>query len=229
SACGFKESSVTQVKDWCREWGIALLAAKIDCGALALLHGMEAWGMRIVDCELTWVAGSERPLSEPVCGVDLELVQNSEVDGIGELGRTFALDRFHGDYRIGDRGAERLWAESLRNASAGRADQVVVAHDGDAVAGAVTCFVQHYAAQYLDQPVCDLVHVAVAPAWQGKGLATAMLAHALAWADAVTELVQVGTQARNYAANALYGKSGFRLAASQYSVHGYWPVCARGE
>ena len=155
-------------------------------------------------------------------------MQNSEVDGIGELGRTFALDRFHGDYRNGDQGAERLWAASLRNASAGQAEQVVVACDGDWFAGAVTCFVQQHAAQYFDQPVCDLVHVAVALAWQGKVLATAKLAHALAWGDAMTELVRVGTLVRNYAANALYGKSVFRLAASQFSLHGYWPGYARG-
>ena len=44
----------------------------------------------------------------------------------------------------------------------------------------------------------------------------------------MTELVRVGTLVRNYAANALYGKSVFRLAASQFSLHGYWPGYARG-
>lgn len=49
-----------------------------------------------------------------------------------------------------------------------------------------------------------------------------MIEKIVGWASKETEEIQVGTQGRNYAANALYGKMGFALVESQYSLHGHW-------
>ena len=66
------------------------------------------------------------------------------------------------------------------------------------------------------------MHVAVDPVWRGKGVTSAMIEKIVGWASKETEEIQVGTQGRNYAANALYGKMGFALVESQYSLHGHW-------
>jgi GNAT superfamily N-acetyltransferase len=88
--------------------------------------------------------------------------------------------------------------------------------------GVVTYFMDYEAARYLPAPVRDLLHVAVDPAWHGRGIASALVERAMLWASEKTQYIQVGTQTRSYAANALYGKMGFTLADSQYSLHGYW-------
>lgn len=215
---------VQQVREWCREKNIALLVGKVDCGKLAVLHGLEEWGMKIVDCELVWAADLQLPLVVGnIPGVVIENVEKVEVEGVADLGSVFKLDRLHADYRIDDEKASALWGESLKNACRERADQVVVARAKGQLVGVVTCFLARETESYLAGKVCDLVHVAVDPAWRGMGIGKAMIAHAITWARSQAKFVQVGTQARNYAANALYKGMGFDLVHSQYSMHAYWP------
>lgn len=211
-----------EVERWCRERDIALLSCKVATADLPVVHALQAWSMRLVDCEVIWSidTAAVRPEVEP-SGYIIEQVQGQDIDGIGDLGKVFTLDRFHADDRIDDQGADRLWAASLRNACASRADQVIVARAGKRVIGAVTCFIDCDAAYYLSGPVCDFVHVAVDPAWRGRGVGVVMLDRAIAWAGVQTRFAQVGTQVRNYAANGLYRKAGFSLVESQYSLHGH--------
>jgi len=212
------------VQGWCYENNAALLACKVDCGKLAIVHGLEEWGMKIIDCELVWAADPQKPLVAKILpNIAIENRQGEEVEGIADLGRVFKLDRLHADYRIDDAKADALWGESLKNACREGADQVIIARVNGQLIGVVTCFIAWEAAEYLAGPVCDLVHVAVDPAWSGKGVGKAMIARALSWARDEVKFVQVGTQARNYAANALYKGMGFDLVHSQYSMHAYWP------
>ncbi|MGY8825893.1 MAG: GNAT family N-acetyltransferase [Candidatus Latescibacterota bacterium] len=213
-----------KVREWCRYKDITLLSCKIDCGKLLVVHGLEEWGMRVVDCELIWAIDPQQSLATKVIpGVAIENIEREEVEGVADLGRFFKLDRLHADFRIGDAKADALWGESLKNACRERADQVVIATANGQLIGVVTCFLVRETEEYLAGRVCDLVHVVVDPAWRGKGVGKAMITRAVAWARNEAKFVQVGTQARNYAANALYHRMGFDLVHSQYSMHGYWP------
>jgi hypothetical protein len=120
------------VKSWCETQNIDLLACKVSRDRLPLVHGLQAWGMRLVDCELLWVADAGRrpPASPPIAGVAIEYGQGVEIERIGDLAQVFELDRFHADYRIDNTKASALWAQSLYNACSGRADQVVIALGG---------------------------------------------------------------------------------------------------
>lgn len=214
------------VRGWCYDNNAALLTGKVDCGKLAIVHGLEEWGMKIIDCELVWGTDPQKPfvvVAKIPPGIAIENRQGEEVEGVADLGRVFKLDRLHADYRIDDAKADALWGESLTNACREGADQVIIARVNGQLIGVVTCFVVREAAEYLAGPVCDLVHVAVDPAWSGKGVGKAMIARALSWARNEVKFVQVGTQARNYSANALYKGMGFDLVHSQYSMHAHWP------
>lgn len=215
-----------EVVAWCQNANVKLLSCKVDSERLPLVHGLQEWGLKLVDCEMVWALDQRRvrPIIEDIPNIVVENTRGEEIDGIGALGRAFALDRFHSDYRIDAARASALWTESLHNACKERADQVVFARAGRTVIGVVTCFLARETARYLTEPVCDLVHVAVDPDWRGRGVGMAMLERAIAWAGAETEFVQVGTQARNYAASALYRKMGFALVDSQYSMHAHWPL-----
>ncbi len=210
------------VEQWCREQDIGLLSCKMATAELPVVHALQAWSMRLMDCEVIWSidAAAARPEVEP-SGFVIEQVQGRDIDGIGDLGKVFTLDRFHADDRIDDHRADRLWAASLQNACAYRADQVIIARVGKRVIGAVTCFIDRDAAYYLSEPVCEFLHVAVEPVWRGRGVGVVMLDRAIAWAGLRTRYAQVGTQVRNYAANGLYRKAGFSLVGSQYSLHGH--------
>jgi GNAT superfamily N-acetyltransferase len=49
--------------------------------------------------------------------------------------------------------------------------------------GVVTYFMDYEAARYLPAPVRDLLHVAVDPAWHGRGIASALVERAMLWAS----------------------------------------------
>ena len=217
----------SEVIGWCKEQGINFLATKIDSDQIMALHALEDLGMRIVDCELTW-ALDKRMQAWGVKKiklddrVEIELNNNFEVGEVDQLGEAFNTDRFHVDDKIDNVRADSLWTNSLRNACRERADQVVIARCEGKVIGMVTCFIDIEASRYLETPVCDLAHVVVIPEWHSRGIGRSMLEHAVNWAQSQVRFIQIGTQVRNYAANALYGKMGFRLAKSQYSLHAHW-------
>jgi GNAT superfamily N-acetyltransferase len=103
---------------------------------------------------------------------------------------------------------KRLRATWLWNSHRGRAAAVFIGEIEGRPAGYVTCLLH-------DRSRCGEIElVGTLPAFRGRRVASRIIEHALAWFSTQSDRVTVRTQATNFAAAALYEKSGFTLASS---------------
>jgi ribosomal protein S18 acetylase RimI-like enzyme len=105
----------------------------------------------------------------------------------------------------------------LWNSHRGRAAMFLVGVIDGAPAGYVTCLLDAAAERG------EIELVGTLPAYRGRRVASRVLEHALAWFSSRVSLVTVRTQATNYAAAALYEKSGFTLHASDVTFRYKFP------
>ncbi len=127
------------------------------------------------------------------------------------------IDRRFGP--VGGRGWADRKARDVALDCAEQPDGVFVAEAGGAVVGYVTTRLDHFAS------IGRIPNLAVAEAYRGRGVATALIRHALNWMRGRgMALAKIETLEQNERGQSLYPKLGFREVARQ--VHYVMPLTA---
>ena len=140
---------------------------------------------------------------------EVRLATDADVEGI--VGSMLDIpwgSRYEADPAYTPEQVRQLRTRWLWNSHRGRAAAFLVGIMDGRAAGYVTCL--------LDEPARhgEVELVGTLPAFRGRRVASQILAHAVAWFSTRASVVTGRTQATNYAAAALYEKSGFTLYAS---------------
>lgn len=181
--------------------------------APADIRALEKTGFRLVDVRLVFATRQEHfpqdEQSPPYAGASfLPALENH----IPEL-RQIALEgyehtRFLNDPCFEQQRARELYATWIENSVGGYADRVLVATVGERVSGFISLHLPG------ESNYGTIGLVGVAGHARGRGIGLQLVERALAWFQRQdVPAVQVVTQASNRAAQGLYQRAGFRLAA----------------
>lgn len=174
------------------------------------IWALEAAGFELMDVGVTF-AQRVRPGSHQAREYeDLRIAQatDADVDIIARImpeqpwGSRFEADPAYSSARV--REYRSRW---LMNSYRGRAQAFFVGSVDGEPAGYVTCLLDKQGGGSIEL-------VGTLPAFRGRGVASRILEHALAWFSERTTLVTVRTQATNIGAATLYERSGFTLHSS---------------
>jgi ribosomal protein S18 acetylase RimI-like enzyme len=195
-----------------------MLSARINLTDLKTIQALERMGARLTDVLLTYrfdFSTSLPSLHAPKTRITP--VEEGEAEELARIGsEVFAIDRFHGDPSFSTAKSNELYSKWVLNSVNGLADTVLVARDGDRVAGFITCKVEQLGSTY-KFGVIDLV--GVRPSFAGLGVGRELVHSALEWFSGKVPSVYVGTQAANSRAVRLYESSRFRHACSEATLH----------
>jgi ribosomal protein S18 acetylase RimI-like enzyme len=167
-----------------------------------------------IDTLVTSTLGAERPQLDRRADIAIEhheQLHDADVECVAAItARSIVISHLHADPRLPIERTRELYAAWARNDVTGRAQRTIVARANGELVGYIAVIVGAGTA------VIDLV--AVAPAWQGKGVGSAMLASFVDWIGKREVLATVGTQAEN-AALALYARHGFVPTEKHFTYH----------
>ncbi len=201
--------------------GIEHLSVRCDSNDLMLLDALQACGFEPVDAILTFTRSLHNYVPQAL-DERVRLARHDEAEAVGAIARTaFSIDRFHSDPLVSDARANELHYTWGKNSVLGiAADAVVVAVDEfDRPIGFVTCKLNNGTYEGLGKFVGTVVLVATSESARGQGFGRRMTAHALNWfLQNGVDVVEVGTQAVNKPAAALYENSGFQLSDHSISL-----------
>lgn len=204
-----------------QELGIEHLSVRCDADDVHLLDALNACGFESVDAILTFTLSLHKAESAEVAP-NIRLATPEDAEAVGEISRSaFTIDRFHADPMIDNERADELHYQWGKNSVLGKAaDAVVVASDSDdKPIGFVTCKLNFGTYEALGKFVGTIVLVATSEAARGRGLGRQMTAAAVNWfIQRGADIVEVGTQAVNKPAAALYERSGFQLTDNSISL-----------
>lgn len=190
--------------------GPAFVDAKVPTADIRRAHALSGASYRFIDTnvQLDRATGT---LPVPKAHPEIRAAVSEDAEGVQSVaGDSFCFDRFHADPGIPDTVADRIKSAWAGNYFTGtRGNRMIVAADGVSVLGFL---------QIIDRPDVSIIDlIAVAPGAQGRGLATAMIVHAVASGRSVPW--RVGTQIANVPSLRLYERLGFRVSSSQYVFH----------
>lgn len=202
-------------------WAEALAApgfsyAKLPCQAVVAAQRLEDAGFRYVDVGIVLDADRSAVPARATTGVRPATPQDEAA--VAALATSaFRWSRFHLDPAVPNALANRIKGAWAANYFSGRrGDHMVVAEADGSIAGFLQLL---YDSER--RLVIDLI--AVGSAWRGRGLASAMIAHAAAqWAGEAG--LRVGTQLANRDSFALYQRLGFRLSDASLIFHRHHAV-----
>ncbi|UCC95961.1 MAG: GNAT family N-acetyltransferase [Candidatus Omnitrophota bacterium] len=122
------------------------------------------------------------------------------------LGNEFKFSRFHLDKNISQRKADAVWVSYIRNLKLSSKELLFVARYKHTAIGAVV------AKQYVSkkgEKISNLFFVAVKRQYQKKCIGSQLIRYAIEWCTHRSDVITVGTQARNIKALNFYIKNGF--------------------
>lgn len=237
-----RESEPALLLEWDSEfWGLRIGRVAGDLLTAGRSRAIDAWAReREIDCLYFRARADDRSTLEvaPEAGfrlVDVRLELARPVDGVGGAAavrphrssdlpalRTIARTshdntRFFADPRFPDERCRDLYAAWIENSCAGWADEVLVAeHDGRA-AGYLTCNLDG------EGGTVSIGLIGVAADQRERGLGSALLAGALAWAsNRSASVLSVVTQGTNVRAQRLFQRAGFRTAGASLWFHKWY-------
>ena len=146
-----------------------------------------------------------------------ELVRPFKNEDINILSN-MAKNSFLASYRYNDAGFDKnkineLYSEWIINSCNGRADTVLVYDNNGIPEGFIACNLNK------DKGIIDLV--AVSENSRGKGIGLKLVSNSLLWFKEGVNLVEVSTEAMNYASLNIYHKAGFKIIWTGFDLN-YW-------
>ncbi len=198
----------------CATLGVELLYHLGSASDAASLRLAQQLGYRVVDIRQSMEAPVRHDATTP--GGDAVVVRPAREDDVARLGAIAAAShrnsRFFADGRLPSERCEALYRRWIEADVEGRADQVLVAQDGDAVLG--------YVSLSADAGRGRIGLIAVDEAARGSGAGGALVDAAHAWCrDGSLTDIDVVTQGASVAAQRLYQRFGFRTVAVDLWFH----------
>jgi len=187
----------------CQRRGVRHVVRRLPVGTFTETRALTRAGYQLVDVSVLF----ERERDEaPEPDASIRLAGPGDGERLAaQFAEAFSLTRFAVDPFFSKAVAAELHRRWILNSCAGRADAVLVADAGGALAGFVTCRVDP------SSKTGNIELIAVDSAQRGSGTGRKLVAAALDWFQGRTERVQVRTQLNNLIATRLYQASGFRL------------------
>ena len=195
-----------------------MLSARVNLTDLKTIQALEKMGAILTDVLLTYRFDLKNQLrSTHAPRTSISPVREDEAYELAHIGRSiFTVDRFHGDPNLSAAKSSELYGKWVLNSANGLAQAVLVARDGDKIAGFITCKVEQINSVYKFGTI-DLV--GVRPSFAGLGIGRELVQSALKWFTGRVPSVYVGTQAANTRAVRLYEGSKFAYACSEATFH----------
>jgi len=175
------------------------------------------FGMKAKDLDKTGHNSYVKSSGEPVLLRPAEL---ADLDWMRPLAReAHQISHFFNDPSLSPERAQGVFPAWLERCFGGVADAVMVLMVGDVSAGFVTLLVPKKLSEALGVRFGVLDFIAIAPAFQGRGLGAWFAHQAFAWLAERSEILEVRTMANNLAAQNLYTRLGFRAIATDAHFH----------
>ncbi len=197
-----------------REDGYAHVIFRISSAELRSAWAAQRAGMLLVDVALDSTFSFDQVVPANPLGATLRPARGEDVESLCVLAESaFSLSRFAADPFFRAHQVRAFYREWVANLCAGDADVVLVAEDGDAPGGFVSCTMTDGEGR--------IPLIATRADRRRRGVGRALVQAALRWfAGERARLAHVKTQAANYPALALYQSSGFTVSSAEltYSI-----------
>lgn len=203
-----------------REQDIVFLSLRVPTNDIRRVQTLEDDGYRLMDTLVYYYAitgNSEMDMS-PVEGIDVRPAEASDIDQVGAVaGAAFAgyFGHFHADSRLQRSDCDAVyvdWAKGCVRVQSAELP-VLVASDGTELVGFLS-------ARRISDTCADIALNAVTPHMQGRGIYGSLLRVAMKQiAGSGFSEVTISTQINNIATQKAWGKCGFRMHSSYYTLH----------
>lgn len=196
--------------------GPGLWYAKVDVAESAAVARLEERGFRVVDVNVTLRHGGGAAHNES--RGDVGPATPDEHERLVEIaGRCFRYSRFHLDPEIPNELADRVKREWVRSyVQRRRGIELLAARDADRPVGFLAVL-QNGPARVIDL-------VGVDPAYQGRGVGSALVSAFLRRHGPEADELLVGTQIANVPSLRLYAGKGFVVERAAYVLHRHGAV-----
>lgn len=175
------------------------------------IWGLERAGFELMDVGVTFARALRGAIAPPEPEGDFVVRASTRAD-LEQIAGTMVhlpwASRYEADSAYDPADVRELRRRWLWNSHNGRADAMLVGILEGRPAGYVTCRFDRQTGHG------EIELVGTLPEFRGRHVASRIIAHAVAWFSTRATLVTVRTQATNYAAAALYERTGFTLQAS---------------
>jgi dTDP-4-amino-4,6-dideoxy-D-galactose acyltransferase len=209
------EASADQIDAWCGEQDVRCLYFLCDAAQFAITSTAEQHGFHFVDLRMTLDMSLDVPANVPVASANIRPANTQDIATLQRIaGEVHRDTRFSYDPNFPDDLVSALYQTWIKVDIEGKAEQVLVAEEEGVPVGYVTC--------HLDPDIQNgrIGLVGVDNRVQGKGLGRALILNALEWfRSQQMRTVSVVTQGRNYAAQRLYQRCGFRTQSIKLWYH----------
>lgn len=205
----------------CKVRNIKYLFHRLDADDLLTLEILENAEFQLQDVivNFSFNLGASRISPSRYTPIVVNPYRTKDLSSLREIaGTSFIYDRFHSDPRINKERASQLHAAWISNACRGLADVVLVAKLNKKVVGFVSCKIDKLTKKYLPVNFGTIDLIAVDKDVRGEGIGEALLRKAMDWFSGKVDMIEVGTQVRNYPALRLYQKLGFRIVSANFSL-----------
>lgn len=177
------------------------------------LTWLSKWGWQLVDTNVQMEKMTSRLYQNQPAETMFRLARQQDEDQVAGIARSsFVCSRWHRDSKINNELADKIKEEWARNYWRGRRGQYMVVAE---VEGRVVGFNQLIKR---DNGVLAIDLIAVNEKYRGKGIASGMIAFAVANCGPMTKMV-VGTQLANIASLKMYQRSGFNVVGALHIFH----------
>lgn len=214
----------------CRRDRVDCLYYCADCHDPESVRVAEKLGFHFVDIRLTFFRDFRREdamraeAAEPRGRVTIRESDDRDIAPLAEIARkSYRASRYYFDQNFPEELCERFYSTWIIKSCQGYADRVFVADlDGEAV-GFTTCNV-------IGPGRGDITLVGVSDSFGGRGIGEKLVRHTLQWfRDNDVAWIEVVTQGRNYGAQRLYQKCGFRTLKTELWYHKWFTKGSREE
>ncbi len=207
-------AEITQALDQAARAGFAVVFLRL-LSTDPLCKVVDAMGHVAIDRLVTSTLTARSATSRVPDGVTIEhhdrIEDAKDIAAIATLtADVMVTSHLHADPRLPIANTRALYAAWATNDITGRAQRTIIARAGRDVVGYITLVVDARSV------MIDLV--AVAAAWHGKGIGSAMIASVIQWIGERDVVATVGTQADNPAL-ALYTRHGFVPSHEHLTYH----------
>lgn len=208
------------VDSWAREHAVECLYFLARADDTSTLGAVSESGFRLVDVRLELA----RPVESPRAAEATRPYRSSDLPALRAIAReSHDNTRFFADPRFPDERCRDLYAAWIENSCEGWADEVLVAEDEGRPVGYVTCHLDCHLDGETRTGSIGLI--AVAGDRRTRGLGSALLSGALAWASGRdASALSVVTQGGNVRAQRLFQRAGFRTADLGLWFHKWYTV-----
>lgn len=214
------ENIVKYALDYCKREGVDVAYYLSDCHNPLSVKLAEKYGFHFTDIRITF--GIDLKDYVPRNVGDGFMIRESSVRDIPELrkiaGKSYRDSRYYFDQNYPLEACEKLYSDWIEKSCKGFADKVFVAEmDGRAV-GYITCDKKP---DVESRRGCGRITlVGVSESAKGRNVGSSLVYNALNWFhEAKMREVAVVTQGRNYKAQRLYQKCGFKTKLTQLWYH----------